>query len=149
MSAAVELYDAALVDAPACIPPGQYEAVYLHHQTAFIFNSAKVFVHFRITDGDYTGMKLYRAYRVKKLRGKPRKGGSFELGHTHELYRQFVRLTQAKERPDRLSLRRLKNCVLQIRVRTVKKDSKQRELPDALQYSVVDSIESLLAGSLQ
>tara|TARA_B100002049_G_scaffold17743_1_gene12059 strand:+ start:139 stop:585 length:447 start_codon:yes stop_codon:yes gene_type:complete len=146
---AVELHEIELVDAPAQIPPGEYSAYYTKHETAFMYRSAKVFVHFRIQGGEYHGMHVYRAFRVKELRGKPRKGGAFKLRHSQELYRQFVRLTASgRERPDRISLHRLRGCLLRISVRTVTKDSRQRELPENLQYSVVDELLSMEVGQL-
>lgn len=146
---AIPLHDAQLVDAPALLPPGEYQAYYTQHETAIVFHSAKVFVHFRVHGGDYDRVKLYRAYRVHSLKGKPRKGGSIRLRHSHELFRQFVRLTPSgRERPDRISLGRLRGCLLRISVRTVKKDSRQRALPEALQYSVVDEIIAVEAGQL-
>jgi len=146
---AVPLYDTELVDAPAQIPAGVYQATYLRHETAFIFKSPKVFIHFRIEGGEYHGMKLYRAYRVKELRGKPRKGGGIKLRHSQELYRQFVRMASNHvERPDRISLQRLRGCLIKISVRTVATDSRQRALPAALQYSVVDEMLSIEVGKL-
>lgn len=143
-----EQYDGVLDGAPPSIPPGSYEAIYTHHETSLVFNTAKVFVHFKVVEGEHTGVKLYRAYRVKSLRGKPRRNGSFKVGHSHDLFRDYVSLMEAKERPDRISLRRLKGCVLTIKVRTVKKDYRQRELIPLLFYSVVDSIEGLVAGAV-
>ena len=146
---AIPIHDTELVDAPAQMPEGEYQATYLRHETAFIFKSPKVFIHFRIHGGDYDGEKLFRAYRVKELRGKPRKGGGIKLRHSSELYRQLVRLTPSqKERPDRISLQRLRGCLLRVSVRTVTKDSRQRALPAALQYSVVDEMLAIEAGQL-
>lgn len=140
--------DGKLVDAPPLLPAGVYQAYYLRHETAYMFKSPKVFVHFKIFDDEYTGIRLYRAYRVKELKGKPRRGGGFKLRHTHELYRQFTTLTQVRERPDRVSLQRLRNCIIKLSVRTVTKDARQRDLIPALQYSVVDRMLSVDAGSI-
>lgn len=144
----VQLHGAASVDTAPLVPPGEYHVHYLGHETSFMFNSAKVFVHFQINEGEHNGVKLYRAYRVKSIKGKPRRYGSFKLGHTHELYRQFVRMTGTKERADRISLARLKGCGLRVSVRTVRKDSKQRELPEPLQYSVVDEMLAVEVGDV-
>lgn len=146
---AVPLHDAQLVDAPGRIPPGEYQAYYRRHETAFMFKSPKVFIHFEIHGGEHGGTKVYAAYRVKELRGKPRKGGGIRLRHSQDLYRQFVRLTpNQRERPDRISLQRLRGCLLRVSVRTVTKDAKQRELPEALQYSVVDEMLAVEVGQL-
>ena len=141
-----DLHDGALVDAPPQIPEGLYTATYTHHETAFVFKSPKVFIHFRLCGGEYDGLRLYSAYRVKEIRGKPRKGGAIKVRHSHELYRQFVTLSGYRERPDRISLHRLKGCLVNVQVRTVRKDSRQRDLPPALQYSVIDRLVSVEAG---
>ena len=146
MSAVKQLHDGALVDAPPKIPEGKYQATYVRHETAFVFKTPKVFVHFKLHGGEYNGLRLYRAYRVHSLRGKPRKGGSFKLRHSHELYRQFVMISGCRERPDRISLSRLKRCLLTVTVKTVTRDAKQHELPPALQYSVIDRLVGVEAG---
>lgn len=137
---------AELCDAPAQIPPGEYQATYMRHETAYFAKSPKVYVWFRIIGGSHDGTKIYRAYRVEALNGKPRKGGAFKVRHSSELYRQFVTATGHKERPDRIALSRLRNCVLLVSVRTVMSDYRQRPLSEALQYSVVDEIKSVEAG---
>jgi len=138
--------DGVLVDAPPLIPAGEYEAVYLRHSTAFIFNSAKVFVHFRISGGEHNGATLFRAYRVKSITGRPRKGGAFKVRHSHDLYRQFVRVVGCRERPDRINLARLRGCLLKVSVVTVTKNSRQKALLPALQYSRVDEMLSCEVG---
>ncbi len=142
----VQLHGEASVDVAPLLPEGEYQAYYLHHKTAFMFNSGKVFLHFRIHGGEHDGVRLYRAYRVKAIKGRPRKFGAFKLGHTHELYRQFVRMTGTRERADRIALPRLKGCLLRVGVRTVTKDSKQRGLPEALQYSVIGEMLAVEVG---
>lgn len=145
-SAVSNLHEGQLVDEPPQIPPGTYKAIFKHHETSYSFKTPKVYLHFELQGGDYAGMRLYRAFRVKELRGKQGKGGRFKLRHSHELYRQFVKLSGARERPDRISLRRLKHCLLNVSVRTVTTDSRQRPLPPALRYSVIDDLVSVEAG---
>lgn len=145
---ATPLHDTTLVDAPAQIPPGEYSAAYLGHKTVYFARQPKVIVFFRIGAGEYAGTKIERWYRVHALHGKPRKNGRIKLKHSQELFRQFVRCTGGRERPDRLSLQRLSGCMLRVSVRTVTTDSKQRKLPEALQYSVVDEMLAIEAGSV-
>jgi hypothetical protein len=140
------LHGGELVDAPPLMPPGKYQAAYTHHETALFSKSPRVYVHFRIVGGEHDGARLYRAYRVERLNGRARKNGTFRVRHSSELFRQFVRVTGERERPDRVALSRLKSCVLLVSVRTVTTDYRQRELPEALRYSVVDEIIAVEAG---
>lgn len=129
------------------VPPGEYSVCYIDHRTVIAFKQAKVYVRFRVADGPYIGVKLFRAYRVKALVGKPRRNGRFVVRRTHELYRQFVAVTAVRERADRIALTRLRNCVLRVTVRTVTQDSQQRDLGPSAQYSVVDRFLVIEAGS--
>jgi hypothetical protein len=136
-----------IVDDAPLIPPGEYLVTYLRHETAVMFTRPKAFVHFRIVDGPYAGVPVYGAFRVKQLRGRPRKQGQFTLGRSSELFRQYARLTGGRERPDRIALSNLKNCVLRVRVRTVDHDFRQRTLPESCQYSIVGDLLSVEAGA--
>lgn len=146
--------DAELVDAPAQIPPGTYQATYLYHETGYFRSTPKVYVHMRIQGGEHDGVKLYRAFRVAKLAGKPKRNGGIKLHHSHLLYRQLAMLSGEVTRPDRVSLAALRNCLLSISVRTVSRDAgasnrKPRALPKPLQYSVIDELLAIDAGALK
>lgn len=147
---AIPLHDVEVVGGgPLLVPPGDYQAVYLHHETAITFTTPKCYVHFKLYGGEFNGAQLYRAYRVHQLRGKPRKNGAFKVRHSHDLYRELTGLSGKSERPDRLSLARLKGCLLTVRVRTVTKDARQQALPEAARYSVVGAMLRLDAGSIK
>lgn len=132
------------------LPEAEYLMAYTHHETAMLFNTPKVFVHFRITEpGPYLIQRLYGAYRASELMGRPGKNGRFKLKHRSELYLTMCWLYQARKlRPDRMSLRDLKQAVLRVSVRTVTKDYKQRPLPDCERYSVVDAIKAIEVGAV-
>lgn len=136
---------------PPLVPDGKYQAVLVRHETAFVFKTAKVFLWFRIIDpGEHYGKELYRPYRVKRLIGKPGRNGSFKLAPGSDLFSMLVRvLDMGKKamRPDRISLRALKNGVLEIKTRTVTKDYQQREAVEWLRYSVVDDVTRQLTGA--
>lgn len=138
---------AIVIDDAPLIPPGKYLVRYLRHETAVMFTSPKVFLHFRIVDGPYSGIPLYAAFRVRGLRGRPRKNGQFALGRSSELFRQYVRLTGTRARPDRIALSHLANCVVRVSVRTVERDFRQRALPEACQYSVISDLLTIEAGT--
>lgn len=151
MNAPLRLAHALPEDAPAeecevdygracsTIPEGEYEAVFTHHETALSFSTPKVFAWFNITEpGPCFGKKIYRAFRVRKLKSKPGRNGGFTVAANGDLFVSVCKLLDERGRPDRFSLQRLKGVVLRISVRTVKRDHKQREIPEARRYSVVD-----------
>ena len=130
------------------VPEGDYTASFLHHETndkAF-GGAKKVYLRFRILDfGEHFEKEVYRAFNVKGLIGKPGKNGRFSLGKRSDLYFQLMKISP-NVRADRPSLNRLQNVELKIRVRTVTRDSKQRDLPKQMHYSVVDEILCVLDG---
>jgi hypothetical protein len=124
------------------IPPGDYLARFIGHETAVLFAKAhKVALQLEICEGPYQGIRLMRYFRVKQLVGKPGKGGKFKLAAGGDLYRMLARVLDVRTRPDRISLRDLKTMLFKIRVRTVTKDRDNRPLAEGVQYSVIDSIE--------
>ncbi len=127
------------------LPEGEYLVAYTHHETALVFRTPKVFVHFRIVEpGPYFDTRLFRAYRTAESIGQLGKNGRFKLKPRSELYLTMCWLYQAQKiRPDRVSLRDLKQLRLRATVRTVNKDYKQRPLPENLHYSVLDEIKGI------
>lgn len=123
------------------IPEGEYQATFTHHETATAFSTPKVFLWFRLTEpAEYFGRMIYAAYRVRKLTSKAGKNGGFKVAGHGELFVTVCRILDERGRPDRFSLRPLKYKLLRVRVRTVKRDHRQREIPEARRYSVVDDI---------
>jgi hypothetical protein len=129
------------------IPDGTYEAIFTGHETSLLFGRApKIYLHFRLVcSAEHDGKELYRAYPVNALKGKPGRNGRFKLTKHQDLYKTLCRLLDLQARTDRLSLQGLKGRVLRIRTRTVKTDYRQTALPTFHWYSVVDSIEAVLA----
>ena len=126
-------------DAPP-IAEGNYRAVYVRTTTINMrmFGGApKVIVDFRIVDpGEAFGRIVSRFYRAK-----PGRNGALLFAKRSELFLTLARLTSAKLRRDRLSVKEvLRGRVLLISVRTVRTDYKGRALPPTLLYSVVDNI---------
>lgn len=105
-------------------------------------------MHFELVEpGEHYGKQLYRPYRAKELIGKAGKNGRFKLVPRSEWYLMVCRLYEPQIRPDRISLRRLKNVLIRVSVRTVRKDYKQRPLLACLHYSVVDELVCIEAGN--
>lgn len=131
------------------LPEGQYSVSYTHHETAFVYGAPKVFVHFDVVEPGYHGKKLYRAYRLKGLIGKPSRFGRFKVGPRSEIYLALAQLLAGEGfRRDRISLRPLKGLVLKATVRTVKTDHRQRKTNETQFYSVIGDLLSIEAGTI-
>lgn len=118
------------------IPNGCYRAIFIHHNTKFMFNSWKVFLWFRIVElGEHFGKEVYAAYRADIS-----KAGKLKIGRRSNLFVMLGRVLEIRLRPDRVSFRDLKHCVLLISTRTVTKDYRQRLLPEWERYSIVDDV---------
>jgi hypothetical protein len=125
---------------PPKIPDGIYEGVYTRWDSQVVFKCPKVFVYFRITElGQYHGLELYRPYRAHAL-SKTGKSAKFMLKPRSEFLRMLRRIGGENIRRDRASLSVLAGKVLKLKVRTVTKDYRQRDLPEHDQYSVIEEI---------
>jgi len=131
------------------VPDGEYVAKVIRHETAIVFKTPKLFIHFELVDPGLQNVHLYAAYRIKRLTGKPGKNGRFVISPRSELLFQLAQLYDRQIRLDRISLRALRNCLLRVRTRTVTNDYRQRSLPEALRYSVVAEVLGIEAGSIK
>jgi hypothetical protein len=123
------------------IKPGDYDAIYLHHETKFIYQCPKVFVWFRVVSpGPAHNVMVYRAYRVRALTTKQGKNGGFKASRGSDIYHDLGRILNIRLRPDRVSATALRGVVCSVRIRTVNKDYKQRPIPAWDQYSVIDRL---------
>lgn len=124
------------------VPDAWYEARYLGHETGIVFMANKVFLHFEIAQaGEFIGTRLFRAFRVRKLTERPRKGGKFVLHAGGDLYALLCRLLDVKLRTDRITFRPLRAMLFRIKTRTVTTNHAQQEKPEHSRYSVVSEIE--------
>jgi hypothetical protein len=123
------------------IPPGEFQAMYVHHETKFIYQCPKVFVWFRIVSpGPAFDAMVYRAYRVKALTTKQGKNGVFKASRGSDIYYDLGHILKIRMRPDRVSATALRGVVCSVRVRTVTRDFKQRPIPAWGHYSVIDQL---------
>lgn len=131
------------------IPEGIYEAVYVQHE---VFNQnfgPKVKITFRITSlGEYNGTFIAGWYNIKKPKSGPGRGKAAFLSRHSKLVTELLRVLDVKVRVDRLSPAMLKPLLLKIRVRTVRANSKQKELHKFQQYSTCDSIVGSLTSNM-
>ena len=105
----------------------------------------RLFVHFEILDpGPHNGVRIYGAWplaAITKVNGKTR----WKAKPRSDLHVMLRALTGPTARADRLSFAPLRNRVLRIKTRTVKRNRKQRRYDESMQYSVVDDIVEIVA----
>ena len=127
------------------MPEGNYQMTYVSHSTyMFMGRQPKVAIYFRIVEpGDYFEIVLPGYYNVLNFIGKRGKSGSFKVAKRSNLARDYCRVfpTDPIPRLDRLPLSKLGNVIIQGTVETVKKGFDQREIPEAVRYSKVLTIE--------
>jgi len=121
------------------IPDGRYEVIYVRHEKRRFFSKEKYYVWFKICQpGLYIGVHLFKAFNGYE---KPWPRGC-------ELNKVLMLLYGSRVRKNIcLNLQLFKNKVLEVTVVTVKKDRRQNDLPMHLQYSKIDAILSVIAGS--
>lgn len=128
----------------ALISPGKYEAIYVSHETFQKSFGPKLKIEFRIvTPGPYYGLIVAGWYNLKATSEKPGKRGKAIASRHSKFITELLRILEVKQRPSRISPTHLKGKVLEITVRTVKANSRQKAYADIQTYSVVDSINRL------
>lgn len=148
MTAEVFQYGHASVEWPdlVLVPDGQYELAYIGHQTTFMFRKVpKLVVSFRIiTMGEHFSKEIARFYNVNRIIGKEKKNGSFSVGPRSDFVYEFLSIfpDYRPKRKDRFPMSWLKDTPVYGETRTVLKDSRQRNLPGQLQYSVIKRLTS-------
>ncbi len=122
------------------VPDAEYLAVYQGHdciEMASFRGAPKVFIRFKLAEaGPHTGKTLFRAYRVRRRIDSKR----FAVGPRSELLAMICRVMDPPTRQRQISLRDLKRHLVRVRTRTVIKDGRQRDVPAAMRYSVIDEI---------
>lgn len=124
------------------LPEGIWlDAKLIGHDTAFIFRAPKVILQFSVVQpGEFFGLRLFRAFRVKRLVGRPGNGGRFVLGARSDLYTLLVTLLNVKLRADRVSLNALRQMLFRVKTRTVRTNHEQKATPEVLFYSTISEI---------
>lgn len=125
------------------LPEGLWlEAKFVDYATVWMFASPKVLWEFEVVQpGEWFQQRLFRAFRVGSIIGRPAKRGKFKLHAGGDMYETLARLLDYKQRADRISLYPLRHMLFRIRLRTVRIDSRQQKIADHAQYSVIDRID--------
>lgn len=129
-----------IVDHAPLVTPGNYRMAFVSYRTALIYGRAhKVALRFQIIDqGEFYGVQLDRWYNCKRLIGKPRKNGSFQVGRHSDFLREFLTLfPDAVKRLDRISFKPYRCNAITGRIETVTRNAKQQPLPELMQYSII------------
>ncbi len=136
------LGDVSVEGMPPLMPPGAYLLKFDDWETVLYHNrQPKVVLRFIvISPGPYFEQNVSRWYNALCLQGRPRRRGRFRVGHSSELLRHFVQVTDRDPRRDRLALAHLRPVLLEGMVETVTHDRQQRSIPEPLRYSVVRSL---------
>lgn len=139
---------AEIIDRPPLIPPGEYLLKLDSWSTAMMWGrSPKLIMTFIVVSvGNYFGLKIQRYYNVDRLIGKPGKSGQFKLRWSSDAVREYATLIHAPSRLDRVYLEHYSRLVIVGRVKTVEKTSLQKNLPEALRYSVIEELLRVEAG---
>jgi len=128
------------------IPAGIYEAVYVSHETFNQSFGSKVKITFRITTiGQWFGSHINGWYNVKTLSSKPGKHRKVSLSRHSKLTTELLNVLNIKEKVSRLSPVQLKGKLLEVAIRTVHMNSRQKAYAEIQTYSVVDRIVRLLS----
>jgi hypothetical protein len=133
-------------DAPALVPPGEYDLRFDYYDTATMFGCApKLVLWFTIiTMGPYFDVvKLARYYNATRLIGKPQRNGRFKVGYKSDFLREYARLFRAPSRLDRISMTEFTRHIVIGRARTVTQGADQKGIPEGLRYSVLDALTGI------
>lgn len=130
------------------IPKGTYSACLIDASTKVFFfgRSPKVVLTFRILDmGPYFGKLVRGFYAVKRIKGKPRRNGTFEVGPRSRLLRDLSKLIDSRPPTDHVPESIIDAGISEIEVRLVDVVSGEK-LTESMQYAVVERIIRRLQG---
>jgi len=129
-----------------CIPSGKYRLAFDYFETAKMFNHDKLVLSFKVIDfGDAFETPLKRFYNVDHLKGKPQKNGNFKATKGGDFMIEYLTVfpNYVPSRLDRINMEVFKDKVIIGKVKTVTKNNRQRQLPEPMQYSVIEQLIGL------
>lgn len=131
------------------IKAGTYRLKFDYFETATMYNHPKLVLHFTITDyGDAFEVPLQRFYNVANLKGKPQRNGRFKVTKGGDFLLEYLTLfpVNIPSRLDRINMEIFKGKTIVGKVKTVKKNNRQRDLPEVMQYSVIEQLTGIDTG---
>jgi len=122
------------------IPDGIYEAQFIKFETSKSFGiQNKLYLRFRITDGEYSGEELFMPFNM------PEGGKKLTLGYKYYKTWMFVN-GNPPSRNTKLHPKIFSNKIFKIKTRSVRPKDHDEKMADNFKYSVVDGIVEVLAG---
>jgi len=124
-------------DAPRpLIDEGDYDAVYIRDEEAFVFGTKKLFLYFKIiTPGPQMGVEIYMPFNMNYK-------GLIAAGSKYYRCWCLANNWQQPSRNAKMSPNIFKNKFFRVRIRNVKAGFDKTEMPQHLFYSIIDSILS-------
>ena len=130
------------------VPKGTYSACLIDASTKLFYfgRSPKVVLTFRILDlGPYFEKLVNGFYAVRRIKGKPRRNGTFEVGPRSRLLRDISKLIDSRPPTDHIPENVIESAVFEIEIRRVNRANGET-LSESMQYAVVDRIVRKVEG---
>lgn len=122
------------------IPDGSYIAQCIKHEKSWAYGtSLKLYLKFRITEGEYMGTELFMPFNMP-TDGKIKPGRKYYKTWVH------VNGDRPPSRNTVMSPRLFKNKIFKIKTRTTIPKDNNKDMHENFKYSVVDRIEGVMAG---
>jgi len=103
---------------------------------------------FSITDfGEHFQKRVWRWYNILRFIGPTGVHGRFKAAKGSDFISDYVRLIGMPTRTDRASLSKYERILVKAEIVTVKGNSVQAEIQEALRYSVIRRLVSVEAGT--
>jgi hypothetical protein len=117
------------------LPDGEYQVEFVRHEERTQWKAKKLLLWFKIFLGNkFQGVELFMSCQI------PQK----KWGSGSKFIRAWAIATgKLPKRFDRVSTNVFRGKIFNVQVRTVTKDSAQKEIPAAAQYSIIDHLISL------
>ncbi len=132
------------------VNPGTYQIAFASHATAVLFGRApKLILTFKIVSmGSDFGKYVCRYYNVKKLRGRPGRGGWFEYSERSDVFREYCGLFHAPG-PAGILMESFENVIIEAEIGTCNTDRAQRQIPEGAQYSRIIRLHRVVEGHVK
>jgi hypothetical protein len=120
---------------PQKLPDGEYLVEFLRHEERTQFKAKKLLLWFRtVTFGEFHGMELFMSCPLPEKK----------WGNGSKFIRAWALATgKLPDRFDRVSTNVFRGKIFKAAVRTVTKDSAQKDIPAAAYYSIIDHLISV------
>ena len=117
------------------LPDGEYLVQFLRYEERTQWRAKKLILWFQICSlGEFQGMKLFMSCQIPEKK----------WGSGSKFIRAWALATgRLPDRFDRVSTKAFRGKIFNAEVRTVTKDSAQKDIPMAAQYSIISNLISL------